>query len=1030
MFLEAKMSIDEFALSTERARRNQSATKILNELNTQRKSMNPLTARRWIWELMQNAKDVAYQDQEIKVAINHCNGELAFKHNGKHFSVDNVISLIEQVSSKERDDGIRQEKQVTGKFGTGFLSTHLLSEIVSVNGVVELAEKGLNKFSIVLDRTGKTIDEINSGIDKCHENLIETYNSVNRIEQLNKAAYNTVFKYCLNEKGEVTASEGIEELHRSAIYMLAFVPKIKSIYIENSDLEYSIESRQTQLSDNIKLIIINKSVKGEIETCHIVVANRNETSVAIEVEIINDEIYVKELNEKTPRIFCDFPLIGTEGFSFPAVINNPLFDLNEPRDDIFLSAADNEDVLKNKKILAVAVGLFQDIIGLSVQKGWKRQYIFAQIPDFKEKRGFDKDWFAAEVIAPLKETLLHSPIVETADGKRVAIERNDSDIKIWFPSDSSVDVRSEIWNLINKSNFGLLPKKDEIDIWYGIKWINEGKITLVKLLTILAACKSMDKISEHLSNGYDVIEWMNEFFRLAFSKRELLNSVANSDYALIPNQYGEFLLAKDIIEDINIDDIFKDILLNFSNDIRKKLKHKKIFSKDIAFRELTQEIVIEQINKKLQEETNKEIVNKVCDQLVGLIPANVEIPDQQKLVINYTKQLFKNSEISEVKISDWKKEVVESAFKLQIKRMVELISSKENIFIFSDYIGYDDLLIAKSWFNDFVVFLVRYEMDNLLTLRHNPILPDQNGQFCNKDEISLDDGNIDEELKDICKNLGSDFKSKLLIKEIYLELPEERTKHVNELADEISRLVKSLKDIHPRNENIKQAFRDLRLWLNNADLAVSLFKELVSHKYWLYDDEEMEERDKTIEELNGVLVEFGFHSIEDIKERLMIHPNNPIEREELNNELLASLGITTLEEYELLLEIKNFNDNFHHTSTPSLDMLEYSQRINRRSKNKVIEYLTNHTDYNCENIDVDVAPTILAGILKKGIDEEIYVVVRPSDNGKVIIYNPSEKDVLEIATSELWIQEGEYDPIHLTLGKILKATGINKIPLR
>lgn len=189
------MSIDEFKVSTERARRNQSATKILNELNTQRKSMNPLTARRWIWELMQNAKDVAYHDQEVKIAINHCNGELDFKHNGKHFSVDNVISLIEQVSSKERDDEIRQEKQVTGKFGTGFLATHLLSEVVAVSGIVELDEKGLNKFSIVLDRTGKTIDDINSGIDKCHEDLKKTYNSENKIEQLNKTDYNTVFKY-------------------------------------------------------------------------------------------------------------------------------------------------------------------------------------------------------------------------------------------------------------------------------------------------------------------------------------------------------------------------------------------------------------------------------------------------------------------------------------------------------------------------------------------------------------------------------------------------------------------------------------------------------------------------------------------------------------------------------------------------------------------------------------------------------------------------------------------------------------------
>ncbi len=1027
------MSIDEFQLSTERARRNQSATKILNELNTQRKSMNPLTARRWIWELMQNAKDVAYHDQEIKVSINHCNGELAFKHNGRYFSVDNVISLIEQVSSKERDDGIRQEKQVTGKFGTGFLSTHLLSEVVSVTGVVELVEKGLNSFSIILDRTGKTIDEINNGIDKCHENLKETYNSENRIEQLNKAAYNTIFKYRLNEKSEVTASEGIEELYRSAIFMLAFVPKIKSINIENSDLEYSVESRQTQLCDNINLISIDKRIKGEVETCHIVVAKKNETSVAIEVKVIEDEIYVIEFNEKTPRIFCDFPLIGTEGFSFPAVINNPLFDLNEPRDDIFLSASDNEDVLKNKEILVVAVELFQDIINLSVQNGWRQQYLFAQIPDLKEKRGFDIDWFTKEVTVPLKDYLLRSPIVETADGKRVTIERSGRDIEILFPSDSSTEVRNKIWDLINKSNLGLLPRKDEIDIWYGIKWINEGKTTLTKLLTILAAYKSLDKVSEQILNGYDVIEWMNEFFGLVFSKRELLNSVANSEYALIPNQYGEFLLVKDILEDTNIDDVFKDILLNFNNDIRKKLKHKKILLSDINFRQLRQELVIEHINKKLQEETNKVIVNKVCDQLIGLIPTSEEVSDQQQLIINYSKQLFKESEIFEVKIGAWDREAVESAFKLQIKRMVELISSKENILNFSEYIGHADVNLTSTWFNNFVDFLVKYEMDNLLSLKHNPILPDQNGLFCHKDEISLDDGEIDERLKDICKGLGYDFKAKLLIKEIYLELPEERTRHEFELAEEISKIINSLKDTYPRVEETKRFFKDLLIWFYDyEDKAKELFRNIFKNKHWLYDDEEIAENMKKAEAVSLVMDELGIENIEDLRNRLMSTSSNTNAetKEELTNEILASLGITTSEEYELLLKNKDFVEKFHHTSKPSFEMLDYSQRINKRSKERVIEYLDLHPDYDCENIDLDVAPTILAGIKKKDIGEEIYIVVRPSDNGKILFYNPSETKVLELQTSELWIQGGISNPEHLTLGTILKVTGINKIPLR
>jgi hypothetical protein len=59
----------------------------------------------------------------------------------------------------------------------------------------------------------------------------------------------------------------------------------------------------------------------------------------------------------------------------------------------------------------------------------------------------------------------------------------------------------------------------------------------------------------------------------------------------------------------------------------------------------------------------------------------------------------------------------------------------------------------------------------------------------------------------------------------------------------------------------------------------------------------------------------------------------------------------------------------------------------------------------------------------------IYIVVRPSDNGEVIIYYSSEKDTLDDPSSELWIDNGSEEPRRLTLGKVLKTTGINRIPV-
>ena len=47
-----------------------------------------------------------------------------------------VIGLIDQISSKEVEEG--QETRKTGRFGTGFLTTHLLSRVIKIKGIVGL----------------------------------------------------------------------------------------------------------------------------------------------------------------------------------------------------------------------------------------------------------------------------------------------------------------------------------------------------------------------------------------------------------------------------------------------------------------------------------------------------------------------------------------------------------------------------------------------------------------------------------------------------------------------------------------------------------------------------------------------------------------------------------------------------------------------------------------------------------------------------------------------------------------------------
>lgn len=78
--------------------------------------------------------------------------KVTFSHNGNHFTEHDIRGLINQISSKEVEDG---HSTRVGKFGTGFITTHLLSTVVYVKGIVESLQKEFYEFEFTLDRAEK-----------------------------------------------------------------------------------------------------------------------------------------------------------------------------------------------------------------------------------------------------------------------------------------------------------------------------------------------------------------------------------------------------------------------------------------------------------------------------------------------------------------------------------------------------------------------------------------------------------------------------------------------------------------------------------------------------------------------------------------------------------------------------------------------------------------------------------------------------------------------------------------------------------
>ncbi|MCM1221118.1 MAG: hypothetical protein NC548_42215 [Lachnospiraceae bacterium] len=126
--------------------------------------------------MIHNAKDCPNSSGKIDIEINLDSTKriVGFKHNGKLFTTKNIVYLIEQVSTKERT----RNSESTGKFGTGFLTTNLLSPIVTISGLLhdeddENDNTDIAKFEVTIDRSADIIDEL--------QNLVITLLELSRL---------------------------------------------------------------------------------------------------------------------------------------------------------------------------------------------------------------------------------------------------------------------------------------------------------------------------------------------------------------------------------------------------------------------------------------------------------------------------------------------------------------------------------------------------------------------------------------------------------------------------------------------------------------------------------------------------------------------------------------------------------------------------------------------------------------------------------------------------------------------------------
>ena len=182
------------------------ARRIRSDVTEARRSI-PTAGLRWPFELLQNALDVGPRAGASSVAIrlDRERTRVSFQHDGAPFTSSDLTALLSGGSNKDFES-----KDTTGRFGTGFLVTHVLAERTNLHGLLE-TPGGFEHFDLLLDRGGEEEDILQNMAD-CREAI----RSAIHVADLN-GVESAKFEYDIDDESPLTL--GIDSLRSALPYL-------------------------------------------------------------------------------------------------------------------------------------------------------------------------------------------------------------------------------------------------------------------------------------------------------------------------------------------------------------------------------------------------------------------------------------------------------------------------------------------------------------------------------------------------------------------------------------------------------------------------------------------------------------------------------------------------------------------------------------------------------------------------------------------------------------------------------------------
>lgn len=697
--------------------------------------------RRWIWELMQNAKDVPNIYGGVTIEIVLRDNEFVFSHNGNPFRVENITGLIQQVSSGKPSDSTN--KRITGKFGTGFISTHLLSDTVTVKGIVE--QDGLlpKSFQFELNRKAEKSEDlitfIAEELDKIEkiedESLFPTKYNYHSLRKEND--FDTVFIYPLeNPESREAAIIGVEDLATTLPQTLFFVEELKKVIIKNeiSGKEITYELNENKNEGDFYFPLIKETINGSTQDLCFIHYKDNRLDLAVPIDS-HLERTIKVI-EKSARLYRDFPLVGTEHFYFPFILNGLNFFPTEKRDSVLLTDTTSNSVIVNRDILTHAIEKAKLFVEWLKTNNAKKLSLIAQsrIPTVLTESEVIK-WFKDNIQQPYRHFLIEQEIVETIEEK---IKLKEAII----PKFSGTKEENERFWVILNSYFGgnKICRKEHLNSWQdnlGLEseietWGQKVFYTIEDLLKEIQSKITLDSISLK-GNQETNIQWLNTVYQFLIDN-ELTKYF--KDYKIIPTIKGTLKSFNDALyieKETKIADEFISIYKTLKNeDWNDILIHRDLITIDNSHASKTVKDISDEINKIINyEEKNpygqvqRTYIDKENAELILLdilcISASYSDDSFQSKLFDSAKTFFKSDKQSIV-ISG----ITDFNFNPAKRQLIKLLNTKiEKAKSLID-LGLED---SDKWLLDHLLLLQESSEFKTL-LEFGNIIPNRKNEFC------------------------------------------------------------------------------------------------------------------------------------------------------------------------------------------------------------------------------------------------------------------------------------------------------------